>query len=708
MSISATTMHMLRALGVASPVANPTVISVFTWDKSTADNSAHRTAIWLDSNDAAAPDTGFQFGTDGSDGYGVRIARGGTVEIFEETANYWWQGGNRNTWKGVAGGLNGPATAGDAFTFWETTERTKAQDITGGNINATLADIYVLRNRLAKTGWGGASDSTQPNLRKAGVAVWVGYKLTGSDMTALIAGAGANTIGTPGTLKYCWSFGESGGDNLVDKVSGVTLTPIGDAATVTWHNTDNPTAYMMEPTAQTVAEGATATFEVWAVSPTTPAYQWQREPAGGGGFTDISGATSRTYTGAATLAANNGDKFRCRLNPGGANIISRQVTLTVTGASVPVLSAPSGTVTSNTAATITHTTDTPGTGNTHYLRRTGGSAALAATIIATGESQATGGTGSQSRSVTLLGGTANQFIDSAQAGPSNVITVGPLSTATTLSSPTGAATGTTTATAGFTTDRAVSAAFPAYFLTLPAATAAPADAAALIANGATVSQTTGGTTPTRGITGLTAVTAYRTHMAQPGSNVVSSGSYTTSASGTAPTITVQPANQTVTAGATASFSVTATGSGLTYQWRRNGTPIGGATSASYSLSTVLGDNGAVFSVVVTGDTAPAATSSNATLTVNAAPTGPTLSAVATDATGSAKRLGQTTRMVVEPFTNIESLGTGTRTIATGTTDPTTGQITLTGLAAGAYAVYRFFPSTGATLSGVSFRLVVVP
>jgi hypothetical protein len=89
------------------------------------------------------------------------------------------------------------------------------------------------------------------------------------------------------------------------------------------------------------------------------------------------------------------------------------------------------------------------------------------------------------------------------------------------------------------------------------------------------------------------------------------------------------------------------------------------------------------------------------------PSGPTLPAVATDATGSARRLNQTTRMVVESFTNIESLGTGARTIATGTTDATTGEITLTGLAAGTYAVFGFFPSTGATIQGVRFRLVTV-
>ena len=51
----------------------------------------------------------------------------------------------------------------------------------------------------------------------------------------------------------------------------------------------------------------------------------------------------------------------------------------------------------------------------------------------------------------------------------------------------------------------------------------------------------------------------------------------------------------------ASFSVVATGTApLSYQWRRNGTNISGATNASYVLNpTALSDNGAQFSVVVT-------------------------------------------------------------------------------------------------------------
>ncbi|WP_229448505.1 M4 family metallopeptidase [Massilia sp. CF038] len=84
-------------------------------------------------------------------------------------------------------------------------------------------------------------------------------------------------------------------------------------------------------------------------------------------------------------------------------------------------------------------------------------------------------------------------------------------------------------------------------------------------------------------------------------------------------ISSQPSSVSVAAGATASFSVTATGgtAPYKYQWRRNGASIAGATSQSYSLTAQTSDNGAVFSVVVTDSASSptTATSSGATLTV---------------------------------------------------------------------------------------------
>ncbi len=102
---------------------------------------------------------------------------------------------------------------------------------------------------------------------------------------------------------------------------------------------------------------------------------------------------------------------------------------------------------------------------------------------------------------------------------------------------------------------------------------------------------------------------------------------TVNAAGTAPSITTQPRNTSVTVGSTAGFTVAATGSGtLTYQWQREPaagggfTNISGAVSASYttpatSISGGSANNGDKYRCVVTGDTSPPATSNQATLTV---------------------------------------------------------------------------------------------
>jgi hypothetical protein len=78
----------------------------------------------------------------------------------------------------------------------------------------------------------------------------------------------------------------------------------------------------------------------------------------------------------------------------------------------------------------------------------------------------------------------------------------------------------------------------------------------------------------------------------------------------------QPASITVSLGQTATFSVTATGTGtLTYQWYMNGTAISGATSSSYTTpATVAANNGAVFTVTVSNSVG-SAKSGPATLTV---------------------------------------------------------------------------------------------
>ena len=84
-----------------------------------------------------------------------------------------------------------------------------------------------------------------------------------------------------------------------------------------------------------------------------------------------------------------------------------------------------------------------------------------------------------------------------------------------------------------------------------------------------------------------------------------------------PSITVQPASQTVQVGQTATFTVVATGSlPLSYQWQENGANIPGAISSSYTTQATTGaDSGSTFDVVVTNANG-GVISSTAALTVN--------------------------------------------------------------------------------------------
>jgi hypothetical protein len=63
------------------------------------------------------------------------------------------------------------------------------------------------------------------------------------------------------------------------------------------------------------------------------------------------------------------------------------------------------------------------------------------------------------------------------------------------------------------------------------------------------------------------------------------------------------------------FTVSATGTGLTYQWRKNGVNIGGATSSSYLISSVVAGDSGLYDVIVANSCAVAETSDTALLTV---------------------------------------------------------------------------------------------
>src|SRR6266550_2645932 len=110
-----------------------------------------------------------------------------------------------------------------------------------------------------------------------------------------------------------------------------------------------------------------------------------------------------------------------------------------------------------------------------------------------------------------------------------------------------------------------------------------------------------------------------------GSVTSSAATLTVNAAAVAPSITTQPASQTVTAGQTATFSVIAAGTApLSYRWMKGGATISGATSSSYTTPpTTSGDNGSQFTVMVSNPVG-SATSNAATLTVSAAAVAPSI------------------------------------------------------------------------------------
>lgn len=79
-------------------------------------------------------------------------------------------------------------------------------------------------------------------------------------------------------------------------------------------------------------------------------------------------------------------------------------------------------------------------------------------------------------------------------------------------------------------------------------------------------------------------------------------------------ISAQPQSVTVNPGQAATFTVVAFGSGLSYQWFRNGTAIAGATAASYTIASAQATDAANYAVRIVGG-GSSVESSTATLTV---------------------------------------------------------------------------------------------
>ena len=129
-----------------------------------------------------------------------------------------------------------------------------------------------------------------------------------------------------------------------------------------------------QPVNQTVTVGQTATFTVVATGTAPLSYQWQKNG------TAISGATSASYTTAATTSSDNGAQFVVVVSNTAGSVTSNAATLTVNaGAVAPLITTQPASQTVTVGQTATFTVVATGTAPLSYAWRKNGTAISGAT-----------------------------------------------------------------------------------------------------------------------------------------------------------------------------------------------------------------------------------------------------------------------------------------------------------------------------------------
>lgn len=434
----------------------------------------------------------------------------------------------------------------------------------------------------------------------AGTTVSFGTNPVNPGSSSTVTLSGTNTL-SPGTYNVTVSGTATGAPNASVTVAFVINPGSGPSITA-------------QPANQTVCAGANATFSVTATGVT--GHQWQVSTNGGGTWTNISGATTASYTASAVTTGMNNNQYRVILTGQCGSTTSAAATLTVNTAPAITGQPVNVAVCSGSGASFTVTATGSGIGYQWEMSTDGGTTwnpiggATSATY--TIASTTTGMNNNRYRCIVT--GTCTPAAVSSAA----ILTVN--SSVTVTGNPSNA-----TVCEGTNISFTASASGTGLSYQWEVSTNGGASWSN-VANGGVYS---GATTPTLTITGVPPTfntNRYRCTISSPPCTpgVTSAAILTVN---TFPVITAQPANQTICAGGNPTFSVTATtGVGtLTYQWQvstDNGTTwtnLAGATSASYAQTNVpVGQNGYRFRVIVTAGCG-STTSNAASITVNAFP-----------------------------------------------------------------------------------------
>lgn len=364
-------------------------------------------------------------------------------------------------------------------------------------------------------------------------------------------------------------------------------------------NTVQPTI-SAQPNDVSVVEGTAATMTVTASGTAPLAYQWSSS-VDGVTFTALAAATSSSYGTGATTLSQNGTRYRVVVSNSAGGITSSSVRLTVTAAPVaPAITVQPANVTVTAPMTATFNVTATGTtpsyqwqlstdGGVNFTAVPGATDAPTLAITNTTTAQNT-----QRFRVRVSNSVGS--VTSAAA----VLTVNPTPMAPTITTQPMAQTIVAGGAASFTVAAAGTPA-PAIQWRINGTNLVNGTQAGGVCVGTTVA---GASAATLALTAVpaTCTGALFSAVASNGvlPNATSNNAALTVNVPMPPVITVQPANQSVITDATATFSVMATGPALTYQWKKNGANITGATAAMYSTPAVtFVDNGALYTVVVT-------------------------------------------------------------------------------------------------------------
>jgi hypothetical protein len=490
----------------------------------------------------------------------------------------------------VVGGMSSVAiAAGQNHAFQVQFAPTAAGNISGSVSIVSDATNSPLAVSLSGTGTMALAITSQPESQSVTAGQTATFSVVAAGTGTLtyqwkksgaaITGATAASYTTPAATsavsgsQFTVVVTDSTG-SLTSGIATLTVTAAAVAPSIT-----------AQPANRTVTAGQTASFSVTATGTAPLTYQWKKNGA------VISGATSSSYTTPATAVSDNDAQFTVTVTNSVSSAASAAATLTVNVP--PSITTQPVSRAVNVGQTATFSVIATGTGTLSYQWKKGGTAISGATSASYTTPATTASDNGAQFTVTVTDLVSNVTSSTAtltvNAPPS--ISAQP-SSQTVNAGQEGtfsvAATGTGTLTYQWKKGGAAISGATSASYTTPATVASDSGSQFTV-------------TVTNSFGNVTSIAATLTV------NV-------------APTISSQPASQTVSVGQTATFSVTAAGTGtLTYQWKKNGTAIGGATLASYTTpAAAASDNGATFTATVTG-TSGNVTSNAATLTVNGPP-----------------------------------------------------------------------------------------